>query len=171
MASDLITSPPAAKRQRLETNGSDQPEASSSSVPHGNGDTATSNGNSISVPVASSAPVVAPAPVEEDEEPEEVIALEDEVLAHRDMYLDTVRCLVATCNSRRSQLTAQVDRSNLDFDFERLCSKSLSNINVYACLVCGKYFQGRGKGSFAYRHAVGDNHRVWLNLATEKVSS
>ena len=63
----------------------------------------------------------------------------------------------------------KIARSKLDFDFERLCSKSLSNINVYACLVCGKYFQGRGRGSWAYRHAVGDNHRVWLNLATEKV--
>lgn len=41
---------------------------------------------------------------------------------------------------------------------------------MYACLVCGKYFQGRGKGSWAYRHAVGDNHRVWLNLDTEKVN-
>ncbi|NXV53217.1 SNUT2 protein, partial [Uria aalge] len=26
--------------------------------------------------------------------------------------------------------------------FEKLCSISLSHINVYACLVCGKYFQG-----------------------------
>ena len=33
-------------------------------------------------------------------------------------------------------------RSLLDFDFEKLCSVSLSHINVYACLVCGKYFQG-----------------------------
>ena len=33
-------------------------------------------------------------------------------------------------------------RSILDFDFEKLCSISLSHINVYACLVCGKYFQG-----------------------------
>lgn len=39
---------------------------------------------------------------------------------------------------------------------------------MYACLVCGKYFQGRGKGSWAYRHAVGENHKVWLNLQTEK---
>ncbi len=35
--------------------------------------------------------------------------------------------------------------------------------------MCGKYFQGRGKGSWAYRHAVSDNHRVWMNLQTEKV--
>lgn len=33
-------------------------------------------------------------------------------------------------------------RSVLDFDFEKLCSVSLSHINVYACLICGKYFQG-----------------------------
>lgn len=34
--------------------------------------------------------------------------------------------------------------------------------------MCGKYFQGRGRGSWAYRHAVGENHRVWLNLEKEK---
>lgn len=34
-------------------------------------------------------------------------------------------------------------RSVLDFDFEKLCSISLSHINVYACLICGKYFQGK----------------------------
>lgn len=35
-----------------------------------------------------------------------------------------------------------IDRGLLDFDFEKLCSVSLSKINCYACLVCGKYFQG-----------------------------
>lgn len=30
---------------------------------------------------------------------------------------------------------------NLDFDFEKCCSVTLSGHNVYACLVCGKYFQ------------------------------
>ena len=34
-----------------------------------------------------------------------------------------------------------IDRNVLDFDFEKLCSVSLSRVNVYACLVCGKYFQ------------------------------
>ena len=33
-------------------------------------------------------------------------------------------------------------RNVLDFDFEKLCSVTLSNNNVYACLVCGKYYQG-----------------------------
>lgn len=34
-----------------------------------------------------------------------------------------------------------INRHVLDFDFEKLCSVSLTRINVYACLVCGKYFQ------------------------------
>ena len=36
----------------------------------------------------------------------------------------------------------QINRKLLDFDFEKLCSVSLSNLNVYGCLCCGKYFQG-----------------------------
>jgi protein-arginine kinase activator protein McsA len=35
----------------------------------------------------------------------------------------------------------------LDFDFEKFCSVSLSNLNVYGCLVCGKYFQGQSQTS------------------------
>jgi len=61
-----------------------------------------------------------------------------------------------------------IDRSVLDFDFEKLCSVSLSRINVYACLICGKYFQGRGPSTHAYVHSVGDFHHVYLNLHTLK---
>ncbi|KAJ9108774.1 hypothetical protein QFC21_000094 [Naganishia friedmannii] len=89
-------------------------------------------------------------PSDDEEEEEQPEAIETEEIGSKDMYLDAI------------------SRSNLDFDFERVCSKSLANINVYCCLVCGKYFQGRGRGSYAYRHAVGENHRVWLNLETEK---
>ncbi|KAK5662988.1 hypothetical protein OQA88_6402 [Cercophora sp. LCS_1] len=70
---------------------------------------------------------------------------------YSDLYLDTV------------------DRNVLDFDFEKLCSISLSNINVYACLVCGKYFQGRGPKSHAYFHALDENHHVFINMGTQKV--
>ncbi|KAI8096628.1 uncharacterized protein BX664DRAFT_256840 [Halteromyces radiatus] len=69
----------------------------------------------------------------------------------RDLYLDTI------------------DRHMLDFDFEKVCSVSMSNINVYACLVCGKYFQGRGKSSHAYFHSMHKDHHVFLNLHTLKV--
>jgi len=54
----------------------------------------------------------------------------------------------------------------LDFDFEKLCSVSLSRINCYACLVCGKYFQGRGLSTHAYTHSVSEGHHVFLNLLT-----
>ena len=57
----------------------------------------------------------------------------------------------------------------LDFDFEKFCSVSLSNLNVYACLVCGKYYQGRGKKSHAYTHSLEAGHHVYINLRTEKV--
>ncbi|XP_065186463.1 ubiquitin carboxyl-terminal hydrolase 39-like [Sycon ciliatum] len=59
-----------------------------------------------------------------------------------------------------------INRQYLDFDFEKLCSVSLSHLNVYACLVCGKYFQGRGKSSFAYTHSVQMSHHVYINLNT-----
>ncbi|XP_037964253.2 U4/U6.U5 tri-snRNP-associated protein 2 isoform X2 [Plutella xylostella] len=61
-----------------------------------------------------------------------------------------------------------INRHVLDFDFEKLCSVSLTRINVYACLVCGKYFQGRGTNTHAYTHSVADSHHVFLNLHTLK---
>ncbi|TDL28179.1 cysteine proteinase [Rickenella mellea] len=68
-----------------------------------------------------------------------------------DLYLDTI------------------NRMALDFDFEKLCSVCLSNINIYGCLVCGKYFQGRGRKSYAYAHSIHEDHHVFINLETTKV--
>ena len=68
-----------------------------------------------------------------------------------DLYLDTI------------------NRSVLDFDFEKLCSVTLSNINVYACLVCGRYYQGRGPKSHAYFHALEVGHHVYVNMQTKRV--
>ncbi|KAK1272393.1 Ubiquitin carboxyl-terminal hydrolase 8 [Acorus gramineus] len=62
-----------------------------------------------------------------------------------------------------------VNRQVLDFDFEKFCSVSLSNLNVYACLVCGKYYQGRGLNSHAYTHSLEAGHHVYINLRTERV--
>ncbi|XP_043940220.1 U4/U6.U5 tri-snRNP-associated protein 2 [Protopterus annectens] len=70
--------------------------------------------------------------------------------------------------SRHCPYLDTINRSLLDFDFEKLCSISLSHINVYACLVCGKYFQGRGLKSHAYIHSVQFSHHVFLNLHTLK---
>ncbi|XP_021719782.1 U4/U6.U5 tri-snRNP-associated protein 2-like isoform X1 [Chenopodium quinoa] len=62
-----------------------------------------------------------------------------------------------------------VNRQALDFDFEKFCSISLTNLNVYACLVCGKYYQGRGPKSHAYTHSLEAGHHIFINLKTEKV--
>lgn len=66
---------------------------------------------------------------------------------------------------------ATINRRALDFDFEKLCSVTLANSNVYACLVCGKYFAGRGKSSPAYAHSLDPEleHHVFINLHSEEI--
>lgn len=63
----------------------------------------------------------------------------------------------------------QIDRLRLDFDVEHVCSVTLSNINVYACLVCGHFFQGRGPKTHAYLHAIDASHHVFMHLDTAQV--
>lgn len=91
---------------------------------------------------------------DEDEEEEDRSARTRQkvpMAGYSDLYLDTIA------------------RSRLDFDFEKLCSITLSNINVYACLVCGKYFSGRGAKTPAYFHALEEGHHVYINMETKKV--
>ena len=57
-----------------------------------------------------------------------------------------------------------INRQLLDFDMEKLCSVTLSDMNVYVCLCCGKFFQGRGRNTPAYTHSVQFGHFVFLNL-------
>lgn len=59
-----------------------------------------------------------------------------------------------------------VNRQFLDFDMEKLCSVTLTNMNVYGCLICGKFFQGRGQHTPAYTHSVQAEHFVFINLQT-----
>lgn len=61
-----------------------------------------------------------------------------------------------------------VNRDRLDFDFEKVCSVSPATNNIYACLVCGKYFQGRSRSSHANIHSLQFDHHVFLNLTTKK---
>ncbi len=89
--------------------------------------------------------------VEDDSVPAAPLRQNAPTEGYSDLYLDTI------------------NRSVLDFDFEKLCSVTLSNINVYACLVCGKYFQGRGPKSHAYFHALEVDHHVYINMETKKV--
>ncbi|PPQ72468.1 hypothetical protein CVT24_003092 [Panaeolus cyanescens] len=85
------------------------------------------------------------------EEEDSVLENAPEETRASDLYLDTI------------------NRAVLDFDFEKVCSVSLSDINIYGCLVCGKYFQGRGRNSYAYAHSIHDDHHVFINLGTQKV--
>lgn len=89
--------------------------------------------------------------VEDDRFPVASLRQKAPTEGYSDLYLDTI------------------NRSLLDFDFEKLCSVTLSNMNVYACLVCGKYFQGRGPKSHAYFHALDFDHHVYINMETKKV--
>ena len=56
----------------------------------------------------------------------------------------------------------------LDFDHDKVCSVTLSNVNVYACLVCGKFFRGRAPGTPAHTHSLQEDHHVFLNLSTQR---
>lgn len=59
-----------------------------------------------------------------------------------------------------------IQRSLLDFDFEPSCSVSLeSGPHVYGCLVCGKFFRGRGRQTPAYTHSVDEGHYVYVHLS------
>ena len=61
-----------------------------------------------------------------------------------------------------------INRKLLDFDFEKICSVNLSPLNCYACLTCGKYFQGRAEGTPAYMHSLHHEHLLFLNIKTLK---
>ena len=57
-----------------------------------------------------------------------------------------------------------VNRERLDFDQDFQCSVSLLRHSVYSCLVCGRFFAGRGRGSPAQKHALETGHRVFVHL-------
>lgn len=81
---------------------------------------------------------------------------DDDEDVSQDMYLETV------------------DRSKLDFDQDVVCSVTLSRQNVYACLVCGKFFSGRSRSTPVFHHALyGDEvsppHHVFMHLVTGRV--
>lgn len=61
-----------------------------------------------------------------------------------------------------------VVREKLDFDSEKICCITLSPLNVYCCLVCGHYYQGRHEKSPAFIHSIDENHHVFLNLTSLK---
>jgi U4/U6.U5 tri-snRNP-associated protein 2 len=75
--------------------------------------------------------------------------------------------MVATTKKKCPYLDT-INRQFIDFDSEKLCSVTLTNMNVYACLVCGKFFQGRGKLTPAYTHSVQLGHFVFMNMSSAR---
>ncbi|OAL33870.1 hypothetical protein AYO20_06881 [Fonsecaea nubica] len=150
----LVSASPASKKARVEDVLEEEPRAHGGLNTSQSRDAQPTNGAGVSERMTG----------EQGDEEEEVESdVEDDRLSaaplrqnapaegYDDLYLDTI------------------NRSLLDFDFEKLCSVTLSNINVYACLVCGKYFQGRGPKSHAYLHALEVDHHVFINMETKKV--
>ena len=64
---------------------------------------------------------------------------------------------------------SDVNRKALDFDMQKVCSVTLSNQNVYCCLVCGKFFGGRARGTPVHTHSVQCGHFVFVNLHSTKI--
>jgi U4/U6.U5 tri-snRNP-associated protein 2 len=62
-----------------------------------------------------------------------------------------------------------VNRSMLNFDFEKKCSVSLLTTNIYCCLVCGKYYQGRTPNTHAYTHSLEEDHHVFINMNNRRI--
>ncbi|KUF69638.1 mRNA-splicing protein ubp10 [Phytophthora nicotianae] len=77
--------------------------------------------------------------------------------------------LAPSAKRRKCPYLDTINHQLLDFDFEKVCSISLSDQNVYACLVCGKYFQGRGRNTHAFTHSVQSSHHVFINLQTDRI--
>jgi U4/U6.U5 tri-snRNP-associated protein 2 len=69
----------------------------------------------------------------------------------------------------RCPYLSTINRHLLDFDFAKVCSVTNTTLNVYSCLVCGKYFQGKGQKTPAYMHSLEKEHFVFLSLDTNEV--
>ena len=78
---------------------------------------------------------LSPTEIEPPEEEEPIEVGPEPVLD--DLYLETVLPMDDLVTNFK------VNRSMLEFDFEKVCSVTLTNLNVYGCLVCGKYFSGK----------------------------
>jgi U4/U6.U5 tri-snRNP-associated protein 2 len=147
-----VDTSPASKKARIEDVGEEDPQVNGNREEALNlGRTQTNGADATEAPTNGQEDEEVDSDVEDDRIPATSLRQTAPTEGYDDLYLDTI------------------NRSLLDFDFEKLCSVTLSNINIYACLVCGKYFQGRGPQSQAYQHALELDHHVFINMETKKV--
>lgn len=83
--------------------------------------------------------------------------------------LDTIGCSISWSLFFVGTWLDMIFSLGTRFRFEKFCSVSLSNFNVYACLVCRKYYQGWGCKSPAYTHNLEIGYHIFINMNMEKV--
>ncbi|CAB4254385.1 similar to Saccharomyces cerevisiae YFR005C SAD1 Conserved zinc-finger domain protein involved in pre-mRNA splicing, required for assembly of U4 snRNA into the U4/U6 particle [Maudiozyma barnettii] len=66
-------------------------------------------------------------------------------------------------------LMKTINRKKLDFDSEKICSVTLSKLDIYGCLICGKYYRGCKERTPAFLHSVSDDHRLFVSFQTSRV--
>ena len=71
--------------------------------------------------------------------------------------------------SEKCPYISTINKTMLDFDQEKVCSVSLKDNNIYSCLVCGKYFHGKGKTTPCYIHSLSEQHHLFINLETRDI--
>lgn len=72
-------------------------------------------------------------------------------------------------DEERCPYLSSIDRSVLDFDYEKICSVTLREEHIYCCLICGMNYQGKGKDSVAYKHSLEMGHHIFINLTTSSI--
>lgn len=102
------------------------------------------------------------------EEPSPAVAQEDNEDDNKPLF-SNFKMSRAVRRGNECPYLDTISRQNLDFDFEKCCSVTLSKNNVYVCLVCGKYFQGRGPNTQAYTHALEGGHHMFMKIENGKV--
>ena len=63
----------------------------------------------------------------------------------------------------------KVNKFALDFDFEKRCCETGFKLNVFCCLQCGKYFQGKNDKTPAFKHSLDKQHCLFICLSTLRI--
>ncbi|KAH3902995.1 uncharacterized protein SCODWIG_01539 [Saccharomycodes ludwigii] len=80
----------------------------------------------------------------------------------------TKKIIISDISKIQHLETSCIILKNLAFDNEPICSVTLSNLNIYCCLTCGKYFRGKNFESPAYQHALQNfNHKLFVKMCND----
>lgn len=87
----------------------------------------------------------------------------------RNKRMHTSKTIIES-DEEEQELLKTINKKNLNFDLEKVCSITLLRIGIYCCLTCGKFYQGRSAGSEANKHSIEFNrHKLYINLDNLKI--